>query len=86
MRKANWFGHILRSNCLLKHVTVGKIEGRIEVMERRGRRRKHLLDGLNFEFAPRILGNVFAPALFLNNQRCLLFVWQCSLCLFYFVC
>jgi hypothetical protein len=28
-RKANWIGHILRRNCLLNHVTEGKIEGRI---------------------------------------------------------
>ena len=33
-RKANWTGHILRSNCLLKHVIEGKIEGRIEVTGR----------------------------------------------------
>jgi len=25
-RKANWIGYILRGNCLLKHVTEGKIE------------------------------------------------------------
>ena len=31
-------------NCLLKHVTEGKIEGRIEVTEKRGRRCKQLLD------------------------------------------
>jgi hypothetical protein len=34
-RKANWVGHILRRNCLLKHVIEGKIEGRIEVTGRR---------------------------------------------------
>jgi hypothetical protein len=45
-RKANWIGHILRRNCLLKEVTEGKIKGRIEVTRRRGRRRKHLLDDL----------------------------------------
>jgi hypothetical protein len=28
-RKANWIGHILRRNCLLKHVIKGKLEGRI---------------------------------------------------------
>jgi hypothetical protein len=28
-RKANWIGHILHSNCFLKHV----IDGKIEVME-----------------------------------------------------
>jgi hypothetical protein len=39
---ANWIGHILRRNCLLKHVTEGKIEGR----RRRERRRKQLLDYL----------------------------------------
>ena len=38
--------HILRRNCLLKHVIEGKIEGRIYVTGRRERRRKHLLDAL----------------------------------------
>jgi hypothetical protein len=33
-RKANWLGHILRMNCILKHVTERKVEGWIEV--RRG--------------------------------------------------
>jgi hypothetical protein len=28
-RKANWIGHILRRNCLMKHVIEGKIERRI---------------------------------------------------------
>jgi hypothetical protein len=37
-RKTNWIGHILRRNCLLKHVIEGKIEGRIEGTGRRGRR------------------------------------------------
>jgi hypothetical protein len=41
IRKTNWIGHILRSNCLLKHVE-GKIGGRIEVTGRQGRRRKKL--------------------------------------------
>jgi hypothetical protein len=45
-RKANWIGHTLRRNCLLKHVIVGKLEGRIEMTGRRGRRRKQLLDDL----------------------------------------
>jgi hypothetical protein len=45
-RKANWSGHILRRNCLLKHVIEGKLEGRIEVAERRGRRSKQLLDDI----------------------------------------
>jgi hypothetical protein len=29
-RKADWIGHILRRNCLLKHIIGGKIEGKIE--------------------------------------------------------
>jgi hypothetical protein len=41
--KANWIGHILRRNCLLKHVTEGNTEGSMEVMTRRGRRNKQLL-------------------------------------------
>jgi hypothetical protein len=34
-RKANWIGHSLRRNCLLKHV----IEGEIEEKVRRGKTR-----------------------------------------------
>jgi len=45
-RKANWIGHILRRNCLLKQVIEGKVKGEIEVTRRRGRRRKKLLDDL----------------------------------------
>ena len=43
-RKANWIGHILRRNCLLKQVIEGKIKGEMEVTRRRGRRRRKLLD------------------------------------------
>jgi hypothetical protein len=45
-RNDNWLGHILRRNCLLKHVIEGKLEGRTEMTGRRGRRRKQLLDDL----------------------------------------
>ena len=45
-RKANWIGHVLRRNCLLKQVIEGKIKGEMEVERRRGRRRKELLDDL----------------------------------------
>jgi hypothetical protein len=45
-RKANWIGHILRRNCLLRRVTKGKIQGGIEVTGRRGRRRRKLLHDL----------------------------------------
>ena len=45
-RKANWIGHILRRNCILKQVIEGKIKGEMEVTRRRGRRRKKLLDDL----------------------------------------
>jgi len=43
-RKTNWIGHILRRNCILKHVIDGKIAGSIERTGRRERRRKRLLD------------------------------------------
>jgi len=45
-RKANWIGHILRRNCILKQVIEGKIKGEMEVARRRGRRHKKLLDEL----------------------------------------
>jgi len=44
--KANWISHILRRNCLLKQVIMGKIKGQIEVTKRQGIRRKKLLDDL----------------------------------------
>ena len=45
-RKANWIGHILRRNCLLKQVIEGKIKGEMDVTRRRGIRHKKLLDDL----------------------------------------
>jgi hypothetical protein len=42
-RTAKWIGHILRRNCLLKHVIEEKIEERTKLKERRGRRRKQVL-------------------------------------------
>ena len=42
-RKANWIGHFLRRHCLLKQVIEGKIKGEMEVIRRRGRRRRKLL-------------------------------------------
>jgi len=35
-RKNNWTGYMLCRNCLLKHVTEGKMAGRKEVTGRRG--------------------------------------------------
>jgi hypothetical protein len=45
-RNGNRTGHILRRNCLLKHVTEGKTEGNTEGSERRDKGRKQLLDNL----------------------------------------
>jgi hypothetical protein len=45
-RKANRICNILRRNCLIKHITEGKIEGKVKVTGRLGRRRKELLDDL----------------------------------------
>jgi hypothetical protein len=42
-RKANWIGHILCRNCLLRQVNEGKIKGGIKVT---GRRRRKVLDDL----------------------------------------
>ena len=45
-RKANWIGHIVRRYCILQWVTEAKIQGRIEVTGRQGRRHRKLLDDL----------------------------------------
>jgi len=45
-RKANWIGHILLRNCLLKQAIERKIKEEMEVTRRRGRRRRKLLDNL----------------------------------------
>jgi len=45
-RKANWIGHILRRNFLLRQVIEGKIQVGIEVTGRQGKRRRKLLDDL----------------------------------------
>jgi hypothetical protein len=45
-RKANWIGHILCRNCLLRKVIEGRIKGGTEVTGRRGKRRTKLLDGI----------------------------------------
>jgi hypothetical protein len=42
--KANWIGHILSRNCLLKLIIKRKLEGKAEVTGRRRRRRKQLVD------------------------------------------
>jgi hypothetical protein len=46
IRKFKWFGHILSINCLLIKFIEGKVEGRMDVTRRRGKRRKQLLDDL----------------------------------------
>ena len=45
-RMANLIGHILHRNCLPRHVIKWKIEERLEVIGRRGKRGKQLLDTL----------------------------------------
>jgi hypothetical protein len=52
--KANWIGHILRRNCLLKQAIEGKIQGQIEVTRRQGRKRKKLLDDCGDKNSPLI--------------------------------
>ena len=45
-RKANWIGHILHRNSVLKHISGETIEGEICVTGRQERRRKQLLHEL----------------------------------------
>jgi hypothetical protein len=44
LREVNWIGHILRRNCLLRHITEGRMEARIEVTGRGEGRCEQLLD------------------------------------------
>ena len=44
--KAKWIGDILHGNCLLKSFNDRQIEGGTEVMGRRGKVQKQLLDKL----------------------------------------
>jgi len=80
-RKANWFGHILRRNCLLKQVIERKIKGEMEVARRRGKRRKKLLDlkdrrgyshlkeeSLNRTMWKHRFGRVFGPVVRQNTE------------------
>ena len=46
IQTANWICHILDRNCLLKYVFEGQIDRSREVIKRRGRRRKQLLNGI----------------------------------------
>ena len=52
MRKAEWIGHILYRNCLLKHAIEGKTEGKLEVKGRPETRCKQLLDELRIREYP----------------------------------
>ena len=46
IRKADWIGHSLCRNRFVKHTVEGKIERRVYVTGRRGRRRWQLLNDL----------------------------------------
>jgi len=55
LKKANWTGHILCRNCLLKHVIEGMTDIRIDIMGRRRRRRsKQLQEDLQERWIPDI--------------------------------
>ena len=49
-RRVDWVDQIFSTNCSLKHVMEEKIEGRIEVTGRQGRRCKQLLDNPRKKF------------------------------------
>ena len=84
-RKANWIGHIMRRNCLIRQVIEGKIKGEMEVTRRQGRRRKKLLDDLKnrrgyCHLNRTVWGIVLEEALHLSSDR-LLNEWVFVLCI-----
>jgi hypothetical protein len=100
-RKANWNGHILCRNCLLKQVIEGKIKGQIEVTRRRGRRRKQLLDDLgdrsgysHLKEEALDLGIVLEETVDLSSDRLLMnydvcmyvCMYICIVCMYVYVC
>ena len=80
-RKANWIGHVLCRNCLLRQIIEGKIEGKIKVMGRRGRRRKQLLEDFN-RLTPDDL--YMTRTALLTSKRCILYVYSTNICTEYF--
>jgi len=70
IRKANWIGHILCRNCVLKHVIEGAVAGRKE-KGRRGRRGKQLLNDLNPLTPTDPFSGHTAP---LTSKRCILYI------------
>jgi hypothetical protein len=85
-RKANWFGDILRRNCLLRQVIEGKIKGGIRVTVRRGKSRKKLLNYLNpltpelNPSAQRCLRRFLLGILLLEPCILLIYAWKTNKC------
>jgi len=79
--KANCTGHILRSSCLRKYVTERKMEGMRKLTERRGRRRKQLLDDLNPLTPNDPYRGHTAP---LTSKRCILYIYLTNIGTEYF--
>jgi hypothetical protein len=55
IKLANWIGHVFCKNCLLKHVT----EGKIKLIGRRRRRRKQLVDNIKNKKKMRVIESGF---------------------------
>jgi len=75
-RKSNWIGHILHRNCFLQHVIEGRVEGRVEVTERRERRRKQLLDDFN-HLTPN--GHYMGRTAQLTSRCCILYIYSTNI-------
>ena len=75
-RKANWIGHIFHRDCLPKQVSEGKIEGRLDVIGRQGRRRKQPLgdiketSGFFFNGATTLIVLAFSTIAFHLGRSC----------------
>jgi len=81
VRKANWIGHILHRNCVLKYVIESKIHWIREMTGSQRRRRNLLLGDINPLTPNDTYSGRTAP---LTSKRCILYIYSTNISAEYF--